>query len=166
MATHRHGCCVLQRCLDFATPAQKAALVDEIAAHALPLAQDAFGNYVVQYVLELGGPETRTAVMGQLAGRYAELSLQKFSSNVVERCLKLAGGEAGARDAVVRELIESPLLPRLLADSYGNYVVQSALGVATGDLHAAVIDAVRPHLPQLRGTPQGKRFLQKISASM
>lgn len=39
IATHRHGCCVLQRCIDFATPTQKTELVGEIARHALPLSQ-------------------------------------------------------------------------------------------------------------------------------
>jgi hypothetical protein len=57
IATHRHGCCVLQRCIDFATPPQKARLVDEIARKSLVLSQDPFGNYVVQYVLELGQAE-------------------------------------------------------------------------------------------------------------
>eukprot|EP00878_Enallax_costatus_P024430 GHUV01026068.1.p2 GENE.GHUV01026068.1~~GHUV01026068.1.p2 ORF type:complete len:173 (+),score=55.36 GHUV01026068.1:443-961(+) len=39
IATHRHGCCVLQRCIDFATPKQKTDLVQEIARHALQLSQ-------------------------------------------------------------------------------------------------------------------------------
>lgn len=39
IATHRHGCCVLQRCIDFATPAQRQRLVKEIAANALVLSQ-------------------------------------------------------------------------------------------------------------------------------
>ena len=39
IATHRHGCCVLQRCIDFATPPQKRRLVDMITSHALPLSQ-------------------------------------------------------------------------------------------------------------------------------
>ena len=39
IATHRHGCCVLQRCIDFATPGQKRRLIDQIAAQALPLSQ-------------------------------------------------------------------------------------------------------------------------------
>ena len=39
IATHRHGCCVLQRCIDFATAPQKRRLVETIAAHALPLSQ-------------------------------------------------------------------------------------------------------------------------------
>ncbi len=39
VATHRHGCCVLQRCIDFATPGQKTALVAEVAKNALVLSQ-------------------------------------------------------------------------------------------------------------------------------
>lgn len=39
IATHRHGCCVLQRCIDFATAQQKTSLVQEIAKHALQLSQ-------------------------------------------------------------------------------------------------------------------------------
>ena len=39
IATHRHGCCVLQRCIDFATPHQKKTLVEKIASHALVLSQ-------------------------------------------------------------------------------------------------------------------------------
>lgn len=83
----------------------------------------------------------------------------------MEKCLKL-GGLDNRRESIIREIINAPLLQRMLQDSYGNYVVQSALGVATGELHQAVIEAVRPYLPQLRGTPQGKRFLQKISTSL
>lgn len=77
--------------------------------------QDPFGNYVVQYVLELGHPEATTAIMLQLCGHYAELAQQKFSSNVVEKCLKLGGPSlADMRERVIRELVASPLLPRLL----------------------------------------------------
>lgn len=43
IATHRHGCCVLQRCVDFSTGAQRQRLVAEIAANALFLSQDPFG---------------------------------------------------------------------------------------------------------------------------
>jgi len=42
IATHRHGCCVLQRCIDFATPTQKHDLVSEVAKHALSLSQVGF----------------------------------------------------------------------------------------------------------------------------
>jgi hypothetical protein len=44
VATHKHGCCVLQRTIDYATVAQKRQLVQEIIANALELVQDAFGQ--------------------------------------------------------------------------------------------------------------------------
>lgn len=127
--------------------------------------QDAFGNYVVQYVLELGQVESSRAIMKNLVDHYPELSMQKFSSNVVEKCLKL-GGLDPERQVIIREILSSPLLPRLLQDSYGNYVVQSALAVSNGDLHQDLVDAIKPFLPSLRGTPHGKRILQKINGKV
>ena len=44
VATHKHGCCVLQRCIDYATAAQRRQLIAEICNHALELVQDAFGK--------------------------------------------------------------------------------------------------------------------------
>jgi Pumilio-family RNA binding repeat len=77
--------------------------------------QDPFGNYVVQYVLELGHPEASAQIMQQLFGHYAELAQQKFSSNVVEKCLKLGGpGLNECREAVIRELMASPQMGRML----------------------------------------------------
>jgi hypothetical protein len=53
VGTHRHGCCVLQRCIDHASGNQKIQLIQKITAHSLQLVQDAFGNYVVQYIRKL-----------------------------------------------------------------------------------------------------------------
>jgi hypothetical protein len=69
------------------------------------------------------------------------------------------------RETVVRELTHSALLGRLLQDSYGNYVIQSALSVSSGTTHSDLVDAIKPFLPSLRGTPHGKRILQKVASS-
>jgi Pumilio-family RNA binding repeat len=44
VATHRHGCCVVQRSIDHASDPQRIQLVTEITYNALSLVQDAFGN--------------------------------------------------------------------------------------------------------------------------
>ncbi|KAH9299582.1 hypothetical protein KI387_031264, partial [Taxus chinensis] len=85
-------------------------------------------NYVVQYILEFGIPWATAKVIAQLQGHYALLSMQKFSSNVVEKCLK--EGKEEHRAAIIQELLNSSQLGDLLQDAYGNYVVQSALGVS------------------------------------
>lgn len=43
IASHRHGCCVLQRCVDFASGMQQRQLVAEIATNSLALSQDQYG---------------------------------------------------------------------------------------------------------------------------
>jgi len=125
------------------------------------------GNYVVQYVLEFGVADYSAKVMRRLMGSYAELSVQKFSSNVVEKCLKLGGRSLNdTRDMLVREIMTSPQLPRLLQDPYGNYVVQSSLQVSSGQLHQEFVEHIRPYLPALRGTPHGKRILAKLNCKI
>lgn len=52
VGTHRHGCCVLQRCIDHAAGHQRAQLIAQITSNAFALVQDPFGNYVVQYIRE------------------------------------------------------------------------------------------------------------------
>jgi Pumilio-family RNA binding repeat len=39
VATHRHGCCVLQRCLDYAVETQRVQLVKVVSHNALVLVQ-------------------------------------------------------------------------------------------------------------------------------
>ena len=43
-----------------------------------------------------------------------------------------------------------------LQDPYANFVIQTALSVTSGQLHANLVEAIRPYLPSLRGTPFGK----------
>lgn len=159
IATHKHGCCVLQRCIDHSIGAQQQHLVAEIAANAFSLSQDAYGNYVVQYILALEMPWVIADVMDHLEGKYASLSMQKYSSNVIETCLKNSGEEGCVR--IVRELVNSSLFGQLLQDPFANYVVQCALKESKGSLHSTLVDAIRPHLPNLRISPFGKRILSR-----
>ncbi|XP_002961917.2 pumilio homolog 12 [Selaginella moellendorffii] len=156
VGTHRHGCCVLQRCVDFSKGVQKERLVGEIAANALVLSQDQYGNYVVQYILD-EAPWIAPEVMAQLEGHHAHLAMQKFSSNVVEKCLKQGADDKRAR--IIHELTKSAFLGQLLQDPFANYVIQCALTVTKGALHASLVEAIRPHLPALRSSPYGKRIL-------
>ncbi|XP_010269244.1 PREDICTED: uncharacterized protein LOC104605971 [Nelumbo nucifera] len=159
IATHRHGCCVLQRCIAHSTGEHREKLVAGISANGLLLAQDAFGNYVVQYVLELKIPSATTNLISQFEGNYVHLSTQKFSSNVVEKCLKVFGEENRSR--IIHELLSSPQFEHLLQDPFANYVIQSALLVSKGPLHASLVDAIRPHASILRTSPYCKRIFSR-----
>ena len=102
VGTHRHGCCVLQRCVDHASGIQKAQLIAQISLNAYVLVQDPFGNYVVQYIrklnvmslwstkltiteVDINEPLFTEPVIHCFLGRVPALSKQKFSSNVIEK---------------------------------------------------------------------------------
>ncbi|KAI1497031.1 armadillo-type protein [Biscogniauxia marginata] len=160
VGTHRHGCCVLQRCIDHASGTQKSWLVARITEHALRLVQDPFGNYVVQYIIDLNETTFTEPVVQQFRGRIGQLSRHKFSSNVVEKCFRCASDDA--KDMMVSELLVPGEMERLLRDSFGNYVVQTALEYATYQLKHQLVEVIRPMLPTIRGTPYGRRLQAKI----
>lgn len=163
VGTHRHGCCVLQRCIDHASGHQKARLIAQITSHSFALVQDPFGNYVVQYILDLAEPSFTNPLCATFGGNIPQLSKQKFSSNVIEKCLRTAD------NYMKREMIEEFLmgneLEKMLRDSFANYVVQTAMDFCDLETRNRIVEAVRPILPSIRQTPHGRRIAGKIMAA-
>ncbi|KAH7554741.1 hypothetical protein BM1_07402 [Bipolaris maydis] len=161
VGTHRHGCCVLQRCIDHASGFQKVDLIRKITAHSFHLVQDPFGNYVVQYILDLNDASFTTPMCQGFQGKICELSKQKFSSNVIEKCIRCA--EPHVKGMMIEELLDVEQLEQLMRDSYGNYVIQTALEFAPAELCVHLIEAMRPILPSIRQTPYGRRIMSKVA---
>ncbi|WVQ85355.1 hypothetical protein IAT38_007520 [Cryptococcus sp. DSM 104549] len=161
VATHRHGCCVLQRSIDHASPAQRMQLVTEIIFNSLYLVQDPFGNYVIQYILDLNDARFSEPLIRTFIGNVCSLSVQKFSSNVVEKCIRVADTEV--RKVLVGEVLNRSRLEKLLRDSYGNYVIQTILDYCEIGQRMVLVECIRPILPSIRNTPYGKRIQSKLA---
>lgn len=164
LATQRHACCVMQRCMDFATPQQRDQLAVQIIANALPLVSNCYSNYVVQYLLDLNIPAYTEAIVSRLRGNVASLSMQKFASNVIEKSLQNSSQQC--RQHLIAELVDPNVMSRLLLDSYANYVIQRALMVAEGDQLEQLCEAIRPHLGALKSSAYGKRIQAKLLKRM
>ncbi|KAJ5721854.1 Armadillo-like helical [Penicillium malachiteum] len=163
VGTHRHGCCVLQRCIDHASGSQKSRLIAAITRNSFVLVQDPFGNYVVQYILDLGEPGFTHPLVDTFRGQIPALSKQKFSSNVIEKCLRTA--DASFRDKMIGEMLQDGELERMIRDSFANYVIQTAMEYSDGPTHTRIMEAIRPLLPAIRTTPHGRRIATKMAAS-
>lgn len=156
VARHRHGCCVIQRCLDSPPSEARSNLVGRIVEKSLELMQDAYGNYVVQYVLDVCGDEDVQAVCESVAGKVCLLAIQKFSSNVMEKCLERCTDRV--KEMYLHELSNTERIRELMMDPFGNYVVQRALSVATHSQAIRLVEAMRPHLISSQpGSPHGQR---------
>ncbi|KAI3978521.1 hypothetical protein MKX01_015696 [Papaver californicum] len=161
IAIDRHGCCVLQKCITFATGGCRDKLVAEICVNGLFLAQDAFGNYVIQFIVELKLPFASAILHSQFERNYAHLSMQKFSSNVVQKCIQNFTEEY--RTKIILELLSSPSqFEQLLQDPYANYVIQTALDVVKGTLRDKLFGTIRPHVATLKMIPYCKRIYSKV----
>jgi hypothetical protein len=161
LSTLRHGCSVLQRCIDHASPAQQTQLRDALVRHFAALAQSPFGNYVAQYALERDAAPLSAAVAPLVKARLAELSSHRYGSNVVEKLLRVA--PVNTRHALIDVMIRSDGALALLAqDSYGNYVVQTALTVCTEQQRHEIVAQLTPLMASLRKTAFGKRMWSKL----
>ena len=161
VGTHRHGCCVLQRCVDHATGFQRAQLIARITQNAFNLVQDPFGNYVVQYILDLDEPQFTQPLCISFCNNIPALSKQKFSSNVIEKCLRTADNDT--KKLMIEEMLRGAELEKMLRDSFANYVVQTAMDHADAETKQRIIDAIRPILPLIKQTPHGRRIASKIT---
>jgi hypothetical protein len=134
--------------------------VRQITQNSFDLVQDPFGNYVVQYILDLSDPNFTNPLCLNFTGKVAELSKQKFSSNVIEKCIRCA--DMDTKRVLIGELMHPEELEKLMRDSYGNYVIQTALEFAPPDLCIVLMDSMRPLLPAIRQTPYGRRIQSKV----
>lgn len=156
VARHRHGCCVIQRCLDSPVSEARSHLVNRIVEKSLELMQDAYGNYVVQYVLDVCSDDDVHAVCESVIGKVSLLAIQKFSSNVMEKCLERCTDSV--KELYMQELSDPERVRELMMDPFGNYVVQRALSVATHSQAIRLVEAMRPHLVATQpGFPNGPR---------
>ena len=160
VATNRHGCCVLQRCIDAASEYQREALVTCIVDSAVTLVQDAYGNYAVQYVLDLNLPQVNARLGLIFTQQIVSLSEQKFSSNVIEKCLQQ--NQPDIQEAMIREISKSRNISQMIVDQYANYVVQRALTLAPPKLQRELIQGIRSNLEQLKRSQCGKRVYSKL----
>lgn len=69
----------------------------------------------------------KIAIIDKLSENLIELIKQKFSSTIIEKTMKMK--LFSFDEKIIKILITTPLLPQLLLDKYGNYVVQSALAL-------------------------------------
>ncbi|CAH9111074.1 unnamed protein product [Cuscuta epithymum] len=161
VATHIRGCRMLQLCVENARGEARNRLVFEILANAAMLSEDPYGNYVVQHLLEQNIPKVEDSLFRVLEGRFAPLCCNKYSSNVVEKFF-LKYGENSAK--ILRELIQSPMAPRLLVDPFANYVIQKALNVATGHWSVALMDLIRMNASTMQSTKHGRKILSWIDS--
>lgn len=138
VATHKHGCCVLQKCLNHVNADQLAAFAGAILQYEtfVCLANDQFGNYVLQYLISINSVEINYRLFHNLVRHgISDLCNLKFSSNVIEKLMKNCFINEPNQRAFSKlkfsivQLILASDINTLINDPYGNYVTQTLIDV-------------------------------------
>ncbi|RNF14140.1 pumilio protein 6 [Trypanosoma conorhini] len=171
---NRQGCCIIQKCLQWTPEPYFSAIIDTVLQNTLKLVNDPFGNYVVQFILDNERELSQRCSAGQEATNYtnrtirqmlhnvASLSCDKFSSNVIEKCLRTVSPDV--RQLLVDELTDPQVLPKLLTDSYANYVIQTAIVTSSVESQFAQLrDSIMPLQNLLRNSPYGVKVEAKLA---
>ena len=161
LATHRHGCCVLQKYLDNVNEDFKKRLVKILIDNTLVLVIDQFGNYVIQSIFQLKNVNDSNLIVEKLAENAPYYSKHKYSSNVVEKCFDAC--DENHRKIMVRELSGKEIMNDLILDEHGNYVIQKVISCAEKNIQNKMIDNLIEIIPKLKNVSFGERILNRLS---
>lgn len=161
-ATDYNGLRVFRAVIDFRQQKDLTPLLDEVIAKSVILTEHLYGNYLIQTALQRSTHDFRAKFFTKMQGNFYWWARQKCSSNVVETFLKLAPAEC--RASIISELIVPSGIGILLRDRFGNFVLQTALTVASAQQAEVFVQSLLPHISTLREHLRVK-WLQLIEVS-
>jgi len=160
VATDKHGCCVLQKCIEVSSQKYKSKIIDLIVKNTPNFITDQYGNYVIQYIISMNNHEINKRITEYFIHSIGSLGKQKFSSNVIEKVFDFS--DEPTKETMVKELARPEIIETLLFDMYGNYVIQKALSVAKQPFFDQYIQTIVPLIDKLRGVPFGTKLYHKL----
>ena len=160
LATHKHGCCFLQKILENPDNPIKNELIKKLIDNCVVLIIDQYGNYVIQSILFLSNNEYSSCIVLILAENAAYYSKHKYSSNVIEKCFDFCGKRE--KNILIEKLSKPEIISELILDEHGNYVIQKALYYADYDKKEEILNCIKPLIPKIKNTPFGDKLLNRL----
>lgn len=148
LVTNNHGLCMAKKLLAMTEKEEnKRKFMNLISEKALEIMQNQYGNYAITEILSNWSEKNCEDIYEAVCEKLCLLSMQKYSSNVVEKCLKQ--GSAQMKAKLVKEFCRAPKLESVIRNSFGNYVMQTALQQSSGDLRQELRTAIERSIPQI-----------------
>ena len=160
IATHKHSCCTLQKCLEEGNNTQRKEVLMSLANISSELFADQYGNYAIQYALSLKNEEANKIIISNYLGNFQKNISNKISSNVYEKVLEYC--DFNTKQYIIKSLCNFETVKKLLYDTYGNYVLQKTLLVANEPYRSMYIKFIAPLIDNLKALPNGLIIIHKI----
>ena len=160
IATHKHSCCTLQKCLDEGNNLQKNEILMSLAYISNQLFADQFGNYAIQHALSLRNEAANQIIISQYLNNFQKNISNRISSNVYEKVLEYCDFQT--KQNIIKNLCNFQTIKYLLYDNYGNYVLQKTILAANEPYRTMYIKYMAPLIDGLKSLPNGYIIIHKI----
>ena len=147
LAYHINGICIVKKLL-LMTHKKKLhqKLKKIIIENALNLIIHQYGNYVIQVIFENWDDIELEEILNQYKNKYIILSKQKYSSNAIERIIEKNNNNL---EFYINEICSENNIIQLMINNYGNYVVQKAIKLSSGESQERLIQEIIKNLCKL-----------------
>ena len=160
IATHKHSCCTLQKCLEEGNNIQRQEILMSLAYISNQLFADQFGNYAIQFALSLKNEMANKIITNQYLNNFRQNISDKISSNVYEKVLEFCDFQT--KQNIIKILCNFETVKSLLYDSYGNYVLQKTILAANEPYRSMYLNFIAPLIDGLKNIPNGYIINHKI----
>ena len=150
LATHVNGLCLAKKAILIANNPNSnyyQVLKRIISDNCLTLVQNPYGNYAIQVVIDNWTKNDVLDIVSSLYGYMSLLATMKYSSNVIEKLIKFS--EDFLSVFIKETCIDKGTIGKVVKDSFGNYVVQTALKVSKGNMKMILITSIDNNLHEL-----------------
>ena len=163
LATHKHGCCFLQKILETPNNPLKHELIKNLLDNCLILVIDQYGNYVIQSILFLNNYKYSSQITLILSDNVEYFSKHKYSSNVIEKCFDFCGKRE--KNILIEKLCNPEIISELILDDHGNYVIQKVLQCADEITRDNMLKNLIPLIPRIKEVSFGEKLLNRLFIS-
>ena len=160
LATHRHGCCILQKMLEGPNKKLRNNLINSLIENCFVLIIDQFGNYVIQSILLLNDKSSSSAIAMKICDNLPYYSKHRYSSNVIEKCFDFCGKKE--KKKLIEKICTPEIISELILDEHGNYVIQKALYYAEYKEKEIILNIIKPLIQQIKNTSFGEKLLYRL----
>ena len=161
LATHRHGCCILQKIINGSDKNLRDNLINNLIDKCFVLIIDQFGNYIIQSILSLNKSKFCEVIVMKIIDNIAYYCKNRYSSNVIEKCFDYCGKKE--KKKLIEKMSNPEILSELIVDEHGNYVVQKSLYYADSKDKEKILNIIKSLIPRIKSTTFGEKLLFKLN---
>ena len=155
LSFHINGICIVKKLL---LMTHKKSLHNHIKKiiydNAMNLIVHQYGNYVIQTIVENWDDNELEDILNLYKNKYIYLSKQKFSSNAVERILEKNKKNL---ENYINEICNENNIIEIIKNKYGNYVIQKAVKLSTGESRERIVGEINKNINKL----EDKKIINK-----